>query len=98
MVVIDLWGAALLRDRERETSRLPLEKILTKVLRRKEALSDLVPKPGHVGGRLCVDCVVWEVGGLAVGGWECVCVCVCECVCVYNTQVEGAKDTLNERV
>ena len=66
MVVIDLRGAALLRDGERETSRLPLEKILTKVVRREEALSDLVAEPGYVGGRLRVDRVVWEIGGLTV--------------------------------
>ena len=79
MVVIDLRGAALLRDRERETSCLPLEKILTKVLRREEALSDLVAEPGYMGGRLRVDRVVREVGGLTVRG----CVCVCVSVHVY---------------
>ena len=58
---------------------------MTKVLRREEALGDLVTKPGYVGGRLRVDCVVREVGGLAVrecGSMWCVRVYVCVCVCV----------------
>ena len=64
MVVVNLRGAALLRDRKRETSRLPLEEILTKILGSEETLSDPVPEPSHVGGWLRVDSVVWEVRGL----------------------------------